>query len=125
MMKKSIFITAITLFFAISTFAKSANFQSNIIISKVIVADSTEFNEYYGSYKMIDNQFVEKMKVFFKAGNLYGQATGYPETKLSRKKEDEFEETNFGAVITFTRVDGKINGIKVSVQGQDLLGSKE
>lgn len=125
MMKKSIFITAITLFFAISTFAKSGNIQSNIGISKLIVADSTEFNEYYGSYKMIDNQFVEKMKVFFKAGNLYGQATGYPETKLSRKKEDEFEETNFGAVITFTRVDGKINGIKVSVQGQDLLGSKE
>ena len=124
-MKKSIFITAITLFFAISTFAKPVNTQSNIVISKVIVADSTEFNEYYGSYKMIDNQFVEKMKVFFKAGNLYGQATGYPETKLTRKKEDEFEETNFGAMITFTRVDGKINGIKVSVQGQDLLGSKE
>lgn len=124
-MKKSIFITAITLFFAISTFAKPVNIQSNIVISKVIVADSTEFNEYYGSYKMIDNQFVEKMKVFFKAGNLYGQATGYPETKLTRKKEDEFEETNFGAMITFTRVDGKINGIKVSVQGQDLLGSKE
>lgn len=124
-MKKSIFITAITLFFAISTFAKPVNIQSNIVISKVIVADSTEFNEYYGSYKMIDNQFVDKMKVFFKAGNLYGQATGYPETKLTRKKEDEFEETNFGAMITFTRVDGKINGIKVSVQGQDLLGSKE
>lgn len=124
-MKKSIFITAITLIFAISTFAKPVNIQSNIVISKVIVADSTEFNEYYGSYKMIDNQFVEKMKVFFKAGNLYGQATGYPETKLTRKKEDEFEETNFGAMITFTRVDGKINGIKVSVQGQDLLGSKE
>ena len=124
-MKKSIFITAITLFFAISTFAKPVNTQSNIVISKVILADSTEFNEYYGSYKMIDNQFVEKMKVFFKAGNLYGQATGYPETKLTRKKEDEFEETNFGAMITFTRVDGKINGIKVSVQGQDLLGSKE
>lgn len=122
---KLIIIATIMLFFAISTFAKSVNIQSNIVISKVIVADSTEFNEYYGSYKMIDNQFVEKMKVFFKAGNLYGQATGYPETKLTRKKEDEFEETNFGAMITFTRVDGKINGIKVSVQGQDLLGSKE
>ena len=124
-MKKSIFITAITLFFAISTFAKPVNPQSKIVINKVIVADSTEFNDYYGSYKMIDNQFIEKMKVFFKGGNLYGQATGYPETKLTRKKEDEFEETNFGAMITFTRVDGKINGIKVSVQGQDLLGSKE
>jgi len=124
-MKKLIFFTAITLIFVISTFAKSLNIQSNIVINKVIVADSTEFNEYYGSYKMIDNRFVEKMKVFFKAGDLYGQATGYPEIKLTRKKEDEFEEVTFGAIITFTRFDGKINGIKVSVQGQDLLGSKE
>lgn len=123
-MKKSIFITAIALLFAISTFAKSISIQSNTFITKV-VADSTEFNEYYGNYKMIDNQFVEKMKVFFKAGDLYGQATGYPETKLTRKKDDEFEETSFGAVITFTRIDGRIKGIKISVQGQDLLGNKE
>ena len=123
-MKKSVLITAMVLFFAISTFAKSSSIHSNTFITKVM-ADSTEFNEYYGNYKMIDNQFVEKMKVFFKAGDLYGQATGYPETKLTRKKDDEFEETSFGAVITFTRIDGIIKGIKISVQGQDLLGNKE
>ena len=65
------------------------------------------------------------MKVFFKAGDLLGEASGYPATKLTRKKDDEFEESNFGAVITFTRTDGKVTGIKVAVQGQELLGTKE
>ena len=91
----------------------------------ISTADSTEFNDYYGSYKMADNQMVEKMKVFFKDGSLQGEATGYPPTKMTRKKDDEFEETSFGAVITFTRTDGKVTGIKVAVQGQELVGTKE
>jgi hypothetical protein len=123
-MKKSILITAIASFFAIASFAKNVNVPTNVSINKV-VADSTEFKDYYGSYKMADNPMVEKMKVFFKDGELLGEASGYPATKLTRKKDDEFEEASFGAVITFTRVDGKVTGIKVAVQGQELLGTKE
>ena len=124
-MKKSILITVITSFFAVSSFAKIIPTSSNISVNKVVIADSTEFNDYYGSYKMVENQMVEKMKVFFKDGNLQGEATGYPPTKMTRKKDDEFEETSFGAVITFTRTDGKVTGIKVAVQGQELVGTKE
>ena len=123
-MKKSILMAAIASFFAVSSFAKTSNAQARVFINKV-VADSTEFRDYYGSYKMADNAMVDKMKVFFKEGDLYGEASGYPATKLTRKKEDEFEESNFGAVITFTRIDGKVNGIKVSVQGQELVGTKD
>lgn len=123
-MKKSILITTIASFFAVSSFAKTVTTSSNISINRV-VADSTEFNDYYGSYKMADNQMVEKMKVFFKDGSLQGEASGYPPTKMTRKKDDEFEESSFGAVITFTRVDGKVTGIKVAVQGQELLGTKD
>ncbi len=123
-MKKSILITAIASFFAIASFAKNVNTSSNVSINK-ITADSTEFKDYYGSYKMADNPMVEKMKVFFKDGELLGEASGYPATKLTRKKDDEFEESSFGAVITFTRVDGKVTGIKVAVQGQELVGTKE
>jgi hypothetical protein len=123
-MKKSILITTIASFFAISSYARTEITSSNISISKVTV-DSTEFNDYYGSYKMADNPMVEKMKVFFKDGTLQGEASGYPPTKMTRKKDDEFEETSFGAIITFTRVDGKVTGIKVAVQGQELIGTKE
>ena len=125
-MKKSIFITVAVFAFTVSTYAKSTIIPTNgIVINQAIAADSTEFKDYYGSYKMIDNPIVEKMKVFFKDGDLYGMASGYPETKLTRKKDDEFDETSFGAVITFTRTDGKVTGIKVAVQGQELIGTKE
>lgn len=124
-MKKLLLITIISSFFSVSSFAKAENLSTIVVITKAVIADSTEFKEYYGSYKMADNQMVEKMKVFFKDGELLGEATGYPPTKLTRKKDDEFEESNFGAVITFTRLDGKVTGIKVAVQGQELVGTKE
>ena len=124
-MKKSTLITAIFALFAISSFAKTVDTQPNLSINCKISADSTEFSEYYGNYKMADNQMVEKMKIFFKDGSLQGEASGYPATKMTRKKDDEFEESSFGAVIIFTRVDGKVTGIKVIVQGQELIGSKE
>lgn len=124
-MKKLILITTVASFFAVASFAKKVTTSSNISTNKVVKADSTEFNDYYGSYKMADNPMVEKMKVFFKEGSLQGEASGYPPTKMTRKKEDEFEESNFGAVITFTRTDGKVTGIKVAVQGQELVGTKE
>lgn len=125
-MKKSIFITITIATFAVSAYAKTTTVSANnMTISQSIVADSTEFKDYFGSYKMADNPMVEKMKVFFKEGELYGMASGYPETKLTRKKDDEFEESSFGAVISFTRTDGKVTGIKVAVQGQELIGTKE
>lgn len=125
-MKKSIFITIAVTIFAVSAYAKNpVTFPKGIIISHSLMADSTGFKDYYGSYKMVDNPMVEKMKVFFKEGELYALASGYPETKLTRKKDDEFEESSFGAVILFTRIDGKVTGIKVTVQGQELLGSRE
>ena len=124
-MKKSIFITIAVVAFTVSAYAKNSSLPAKSTINQSITADSTEFKDYYGSYKMADNPMVEKMKVFFKEGELYGMASGYPETKLTRKKDDEFDETSFGAVITFTRTDGKVTGIKVAVQGQELIGTKE
>ncbi len=123
-MKKSIFIIIAVATFAVSAYAKNpVTDTKDIAVSQT--ADSTEFKDYYGSYKMADNPMVEKMKVFFKDGELQGEASGYPATKLTRKKDDEFEESSFGAVITFTRTDGKVTGIKVAVQGQELVGTKE
>jgi hypothetical protein len=123
-MKKVIFIVLVKLF-AITTFAKTSTKQSIISIDNLVLSDSTEFKDYLGSYKMDENPFAEKMKIVFKEGNIFGQVAGYQALKLTRKKDDEFEESNFGAIVTFTRVNGIVLGIKVSVQGQDLSGAKE
>jgi LPS O-antigen subunit length determinant protein (WzzB/FepE family) len=125
-MKKSIFIIIALATFTVSAYAKTTTvLVKNITLSQSIKADSTEFKDYYGSYKMADNPMVERMKAYFKDGEFWGEATGYPPTKLTRKKDDEFEESSFGAVITFTRTGGIVTGIKIAVQGQELLGTKE
>jgi len=123
-MKKTIVFAALLTFISISTFAlQKETTTSNS--ANVAQNDSLEYKDYYGSYKMADNPYVPKMKVFFKAGELYGQAADYPETKLMKKKDDEFEEGSFGAQIIFVRTGGLISGVKVIVQGQELLGTKE
>jgi hypothetical protein len=73
---------------------------------------------------MNNNQFVEKLKVFFKGGDLYGQASGYPEIKLVRKKDDEFEDGSFGAQIIFIRNGSNIDSVKIVVQGKEFVGTK-
>ncbi len=125
-MKKTIVFATLLTFISISTFAlQKETTASNCPSTCVAQSDSLEYKDYYGSYKMADNPYVPKMKVYFKAGELYGQAADYPETKLIKKKDDEFEEGNFGAQIIFVRTGGLISGVKVIVQGQELIGTKE
>jgi len=87
--------------------------------------DSAALKEYSGSYKMADNPNVAKMIVTWKNGALVGQADSYPETTLIKVKGDEFTENAFNSTITFTRKDNKVTGLKISVQGMDMEGTKE
>ena len=86
--------------------------------------DSLTYQDYYGTYKMKDGQPTESIKVFFKNGNLIGQADGYPESKLTKVKENEFTENAYGSTIKFIRQNNKVTGIKISAQGQEMEGVK-
>lgn len=122
-MKKLVVMTSILSVIGFSALAKHK--PASIKITPVVVkADSMEFKDYYGDYKMNNNQFVEKLKVFFKGGDLYGQASGYPEIKLVRKKDDEFEDGSFGAQIIFIRNGSNIDSVKIVVQGKEFIGTK-
>ena len=91
----------------------------------MVSSDSLKYKDYYGSYKMSENPFVQKVTAFYKDGGLYSQAEGYPESKLIPVKGDEFTEANMGASIIFTRKDSMVTGFKISVQGQEMTGTKE
>ncbi|MEA5402250.1 hypothetical protein VB776_04965 [Arcicella sp. DC2W] len=124
-MKKSLLFGILLSALCLATQAKTSEKVNLSVGVQIRLLDSLDFKDYYGSYKMVENPYVQKMKVYFKAGELFGQASDYPETKLIRKKDDEFEEGNFGAQIIFVRTEGLVTGIKVLVQGQELLGTKE
>ncbi len=89
------------------------------------VPDSLKYKDYYGSYKMDENPYVQKVKAYFKNGALYGQAEGYPEGPLTQTQGDDFTTQDGAAAVSFIRTAGAVTGIKVTAQGQDMMGKKE
>ncbi len=124
-MKKSLLLGMMLSAFCFAAQAKTSGKETVKPEVRISLADSLEFKDYYGSYKMLDNSYFQKLRIFFKAGVLFGQASDYPESKLTKKKDDEFEEENYSAQIIFIRTDGQVTGVKVLVQGQEIIGTKE
>ncbi|MFC0185078.1 hypothetical protein SAMN04515674_11511 [Pseudarcicella hirudinis] len=122
-MKKNVFLF---IFLLLSVCLAKAN--SGVSPSVKIAADSLAFKDYYGSFKMAANPYVEKVKISFKDGQLTIQSKEYPqEAPLTREKEgDEFLLTAFEAKVIFLRKNGSdVTGLKILVQGQELEGEKE
>jgi hypothetical protein len=91
-------------------------------------ADSLAMVEYTGKYKFKDNGFLEAVKVSIENGGLISESEGYPKIKLTPDgaTADTFKTDSYEAVVTFVRDDAKqIVGVKILVQGQELVGDKE
>jgi hypothetical protein len=116
-----------TLVFTISLFTATcslANITKPSIKNLIIVADSIDLAEYVGKYKLPEGSPVESVTFLVKEGKLIGQAGEYPETTLSPKTKDIFEDSNMGGIFTFSRTDGKVKKLKIEVQGMELLAEK-
>lgn len=116
-----------TLVFTISLFTATcsfANITKPSIKNMVILADSIDLNEYVGKYKLAEGSPVESVSFVIKEGKLVGQAGEYPETTLSPKVKDIFEDSGMGGIFTFMRTDGIVKKLKIEVQGFELLAEK-
>jgi hypothetical protein len=121
---KKVFLSL--LFLTATFFVTEAKSTINVCIdNQIVTADSTEFKDYYGTYKMAENPFIDKVKVYFKDGKLMSKAADYPDAELTKDKDDEFLITQFDAKAIFIRKDGVITGVKILVQGQEMEGTKE
>ena len=128
-MKKLLFTASLTIFSALAAQAqdsKEATPTTTIATPVAPVApDSVKLKEYAGFYSIANNAMVDKMTIIYKDGNLYGQAGEYPEAKLIFKKEDEFEDSGFGAQMFFKRTDNAVSSIKILVQDMEIIAVKE
>lgn len=121
---KKVFLSL--LFLTATFFVTEAKSSINLSIdNQTVTADSTEFKDYYGTYKMAENPFIDKVKVYFKDGKLMSKAADYPDAELTKDKDDEFLITQFDAKAIFIRKDGVVTGVKILVQGQEMEGTKE
>ncbi len=124
-MKKLLFIAILTTFSAFAVQAQDTKTATTVTPVVAAALDSTKLKEYIGFYSIADNAMVDKMTIVFKDGDLYGQAGDYPEAKLIFKKEDEFEDSGFGAQMFFKRTDNAVSSIKILVQDMEIIAVKE
>ena len=121
MKKITTLLFAIVLLSATYTFARN---EKTNAISIVALADSIDLNDYVGKFKLAEGSPVEAVSFVIKEGKLVGIAGEYPESVLAVKIKDKFEDSGMGGIFTFIRTDGKVDKVKIEVQGFELLGTK-
>ncbi len=121
-MKKFIII-ALCIGALTSPWAKSTPIKKPVF-QKQTVADSLD--EYIGEYKM--KEYFSIYKISKDGGFIYGEADNYGNNKLLKQKEiDTYVSTSsYGSIIIFTRdvTTKKVTGIKMILQGNEVVGTK-
>lgn len=101
-------------------------FCANIALAQTAPADSLK--EYVGTYKMKGDAPFQSYTITFADGSISGEADSYGANKLVKKEGvDKFQSTSsYGSIITFTRnADKKVTGLKMEIQGSEILADKQ
>lgn len=97
----------------------------------MVLTGEKEGSEYVSTFDMAENQYCKKIFIREKDGKLFMSADTNPNdmVELSNKSADVYTASvqNYEAEVSFTRTEGKVASIKISVaSGQVVLtGSKE
>jgi len=122
-MKKLFFAAA---YVAVTAFAGSDAFagKSGKEPIQITSADTTQYAEYSGKYKMQGMPF-DYIELAAKDGKLYYVAGEYQGDLMPKGGKDEFS-ANGQASVSFTRdASSAVKGMKLNAQGQDFVGTKE
>jgi hypothetical protein len=122
-------ILIITIFAILSIGYASQAKKPNLISQNVqIQADTTEMVEFKGKYKFKENPMVQNVTVGIDKDKLVadpGDGNVYNLIK-DKDKPDTFAIEEIGAMVVFVRdTNKKIIGMKVEVQGAELVADKE
>lgn len=82
-------------------------------------------SDFIGTYNF-ENAQIEKLVVTLEDDVLYGEVEGLGKTNFeSTSNLDDFFENNYGSTLTFVRDnEGKVTGITILSQGNEMKGSK-
>jgi hypothetical protein len=94
-------------------------------ISVSMTKDSTQFQEYCGTYTMKNNPYIDEITIHLKQGKLISITPEGEEVVLENTGNDEFFVAFFNARIIFTRINSIVKGVKALVKGQEMVGLKQ
>jgi hypothetical protein len=123
---KTLAITILTfLYFGFTVQAKTA---INISHDVQIQSDTTAMVEFKGNYKFKENPMVQNVTVRIEKDKLVADPDdgNVYDLKKDKDKADTFAIEELGATVLFVRdTNKKITGMKVEVQGAELVADKE
>lgn len=93
-------------------------------VTSLVVNDSTSFKDYCGIYKMAENPYIEEVTIELKDGKLISKTPENEEIVFEHTRNDEFFIAPFSAKAIFIRENGIVKGVKVIVQGKEMVGEK-
>jgi hypothetical protein len=123
-MKKT-FIVLLALVFSV---AAKAEVKNPIKILQSSVSDSLELMEFTGKYKFKEGSPIESVEIKIEKEALIAAGSDGEVYSLNKdeKKPDTYMITAVGAEVIFIRDTAKkITGMKVMLQGQELIADKE
>jgi hypothetical protein len=106
------------------TFLKGQQTAVTTLVAPLIANDSTSFKDYCGVYKMVKNPYIDEVKIELKNGKLISSTPEDEEIVFEHTENDEFFIPPFSAKAIFTRENGVVKGVKVVVQGKEMVGEK-
>ena len=125
-MKKIFLIPAIGLSATYFLKAQGANVlaYNPVEISAVPAQKKPIFEEYCGIYTLKENPFIEEVTLKVKNEKLISVSSEGEEIALEHVENDEFYIATYKARVIFTRENGFVKGVKVLVNGEELIGEK-
>ncbi len=121
-------LTIAILTFLYFGFTVQAKTSTSLLKQVHIQSDSTAMVEFKGNYKFKENPMVQNVTVRIEKDKLVADPGDGNVYDLSKNKEkaDTFSIEELGATVLFVRdANNKITGMKVEVQGSELVADKE
>jgi hypothetical protein len=124
---KKMYCLFIALLCLASVQAKNLNVE-NVNPVLILVSDSSKLIVYVGKYNFKPNDVVQSVEITIEKGALLCTSNDNTTYKFEEveDKQDTFNIPTLGAEVVFVRdANKKVIGLKVNIQGGDLLADKE
>ena len=125
-MKKALFSGILCL--TICLFAKAQGTALAVSQQKspifILAKTPHSLQDYCGTYKMTENEYVDKVNIILKDGHLTTQPPEGEEIILEQIDEDIFFVAAYQLRAIFSSENDVIKGVKVVIQGKEIIGKK-
>lgn len=125
-MKKILFSGILCLALSAHATAQSADLAVSQQLLPIVKSPMAAYSlqDYCGTYKMADNEYVDKVNIVLKDGHLATKSPEGEEIVLEQLDDNIFFIAAYQLRVLFINENDVIKGVKVIIQGKEIKGEK-